>query len=379
MPSGALADDDFDEQEWLRYVTYLQASLVTADTEEFLAGQRVWFESNRTRLVAKFDEIVMSEGGTPNPLNNPYVTYQDRTGYGSIFAQQIFSPILERSLRAASQLRFSLQQPVVLVNAPNVDPSPSGLPSTDKHILFIGQGTSSFCNYWSKIFAATIDAIAKIPEAERNDAALILAVRGAPIIAPAIELLLRYVRSDSVLGFGELKHDPRLDAYRLELCNSMETFIVGHELGHFLLHERYPETNGVPPGKTLKEMELHCDALGFAICGAVGNAEGDETSVHLIGPLLLFYALHLCDDIGHMVLERPPSTSETHPSNRERMHQLFSFADMVAPGGHLWGPLEEALSYASVLGSQVRLALFRASTGREPEDEEIAERLWPSR
>ncbi|KQV96642.1 hypothetical protein [Pelomonas sp. Root1237] len=378
MTSGEPADDAFNEQEWQRFVAHLQGTLVSEGAEDFLAGQRRWFESNRERLAAKFDDIAASQGGTPNPLNNPFLTFQDQTGYDSVFAKQIFTPILEKALAAARQLGLSIQRPVVLANAPSVEPSPSGWPSADKHILFIGQGTSSFCNYWSKIFAATIYAIAKIPEAERSSEAAILAVRDAAVILPGIKLLMRYVRSDSMLGFGEFKQDSRLDFHRLEICRSMETFIVGHELGHFILHERHPETNGVPPGMTLKEMELGCDALGFAICRAVGDAERSETSRHLIGPALLFYALRLCDDVGYMVLEQPSSESETHPSPQERIQDLFSYAEMVAPAGDLVVPIEEALDYAIVLGSQVKVALFRASAEREPDDDDIARRLRPN-
>jgi hypothetical protein len=90
---------------------------------------------------------------------------------------------------------------------------------------------------------------------------------------------------------------------------------------------------------------------------------------------MLFYALRLCDDVGNMLLDQPPTLSESHPSNQERIEGLFSFAEMVAPAGDVRAPLEEALSYLCVFGSQAKLALFRGSSDREPDDGDILERL----
>jgi hypothetical protein len=352
-----------DAAERLRYLNYLQGTLIREGTEQFLANQRKWFEDNRARLAREYELVMEASGRTPSALDNPYLTHHDRSAHDSVFARHIFTPILERALAVTAKLGLSIKRPVVLANAPSVELTPVSWASTDTHMLFVGQGTSSFCNYWSKVYAAVIYCIATLPEAERTPEGRIHAVGTNPITLTAVKLLFRYLRSESLMGFGEVKQGPHLMSYREMLCHSMETFIVGHELGHFCLHEAHPETNGVPPGKTLKEVELLCDAMGFSISSAVGAAMGDDVSKHLIGPLLLLYTLRLNEQADELILERPAPESETHPSLKERIGGLFAFAATAAPAGDLTIPLKEAMSYANVLGSILKETLRQAKSG----------------
>lgn len=378
MSSDGQSYSSDDEAERLRYLNYLQGTLIRAGTEQFLADHKQWFEENRTRLAQQFDEVMGAYGSTQSALDNPYLAYQDRTAHDSVFARQIFTPILDRALAAAAKLGLSIKRPVVWANAPSVEPSPVGLASTDTHMLFVGQGTSSFCNYWSKVYAAVIYCIATLPEGHRTPEDWTQAVGTNPITLTALKLLFRYLRSESLMGFGEVKQGPHLMSYRVMLCRSMETFVVGHELGHFCLHEAHPETNGVPPGRTLKDVELLCDAMGFAITSAVGEAKGDDVSKHLIGPLLLFYTLRLHEEADEIILERPEPESESHPSLKERIDGLFAYATMAAPAGHLTIPLQEAMGYATVLGSILKDGLLKAKHGEAQPDEAPAGRVSTS-
>lgn len=346
------------EHERLRYLEYFQKMLVRAGTEQFLSEQKQWFHLNRSRLAAEYDAIASGQGDDIPALDNPFLSHQDQTEYDSVFSRQIFAPILSKALHASAKLGYAVRRPVVLANAPGVEPTPAGVPSTDSHMLFVGEGTSSFCNYWAKVFSAVIYKAGTISKQERSGDSVIAAIRTDPVMLQAVRLVLRYVRAESLMGFGEFKQEPHLLPFRAMLVSAMETFIVGHELAHFFLHEQYPEMNGVPPGNKPQEVELLCDAMGFAICSAVGEADDNEVSRHLIGPLLLLYALKLSEDVQSILLNLKPKISDTHPGLAERIQSLFMFAKTADPSGSLAASMEEALDYALIVGAHVKSVLM---------------------
>lgn len=354
---------DPEESERLRYLEYFQSALVREGTEGLLEEQKQWFQLNRSRLAAEYDAIARARGERVDALNNPFLQHRDRTKYDSVFSHEIFGPILSKSLKAAEKLGYSLRRPVTLANAPSVEPSPVGVPSTDIHLFFIGQGTYNFCNYWAKLFSAAIYRAGLIPANERTLDTLIAAIRSEPIILQALKLVLKYARSESLVGFGEIKQEQPLFNFRMLLVTAMETFIVGHELGHFILHERHPELNGIPPGQSARQVELLCDAIGFAICAAVGDADDNQVSKHLIGPLLLLYALKLNDDCQCMLLGIEQNVSETHPNLTERIRSLFKFSMTADPSGMLTKSMEEALGYALIVGTHVKSVLNSVRDG----------------
>jgi hypothetical protein len=141
------------------------------------------------------------------------------------------------------------------------------------------------------------------------------------------------------------------------VLTAMETFIVGHELGHFILHESHPDSNGIPPGKSPLEVELICDSLGLSICATAGEAEGNFSSKHFIGALLFFCALRLCEDAQEILIGAERPVSETHPSTRDRIRHLLEFAQMADPNGELPRYLEESLDYALIIGIHIKSIL----------------------
>lgn len=346
-----------DERERLRYVESFQKQLVTQGSEGFLAGQKLWFERNRERLAREFSAINAARPEPASAIPNPFLTHRDKTEYDSVFAHQIFTPMLERALKAAAELGYVLHRPATVANSPGVEPTAAALPSTDSHTLFIGHGTSSFCNYWAKVFAAVIYGVGSLSPSERTPESVVESIRSNPIMVPAAKLVLRYASSESLLGFGELKQANHLSAFRLELVEAMETFIVGHEVGHFILHEQFPQDNGMPPGKSAREMELECDLIGLRICSKVGQLEGNFSARHLVGPLLLFCMLQLCEDAKDMLCGQSGVVSESHPSVTERIRHLMCFA-RTDPDGMLQGPLEEALDYALILALHIKAVLL---------------------
>ena len=354
-------DSKLDEQEELRYIAYFQRQLVREGSEDFLAEQKVWFERNRAQLAADFDAVSKVGGGPVGGVENPFLTHRDATEFDSLYARQIFVPILEKSLQAAAKLGFKIQRPVMFANSPDVEPGACGLPSTDQHTLFIGHGVSTFCNYWSKVFAAAIYDVGSLLPHARTTEAVMESIRSNPILVTALKLVLRYARAESLVGFGELKQEVHLDGFRIEVLRAMETFVVGHELGHFILHEQFPEENGIPPGSSLRDVELICDAYGLWICSEVGEAEGNFSSKHLVGALLFFCALRLCEDGQGILLGVERAESESHPSTKDRIRHLLAFAQQADPSGILLRYLEESLDYALILSLHIKSVLKSVS------------------
>jgi hypothetical protein len=228
-------------------------------------------------------------------------------------------------------------------------------------MLFIGQGTFSFCNYWAKVFTSIIHSAGTVLAQEADHEAVIEAIRRDPATVQALRLVLRYARAESLVGFGKYAHEKNLVHFRMLLVQAMEMFIVGHELGHFFLEEQYPELNGVPPDLTPHSVELLCDIIGFSVCTADGHESENELSRHLIGPLLLLYALKLSEDVQNTLLNTRQEASDTHPGLAERIQNLFKYARAIDPTGALYSSMEETLDYAAILGAQVKTVISHIS------------------
>lgn len=347
-------DSQLDEKERIRYIEYFQQQLVREGTEEFLEGQKRWFHANREALAAKYEALGQVPDGQIYGLENLIRTHQDATEFDSFFSQQIFSPLLSKALAVSAQLGFPLQFPVTFANSPAVEPSAAGVPSTESHMLFIGQGTSSFCNYWSKVFSAVAFRSGQLAPHERTPTNISEALREDPILVQATKLALRYAMSDSLVGFGELIQDENHLNFRIQLVTSMEVFVVGHELAHFTFHERHPESIGLPPGMACRDLEMHCDAMGLAICSAYGVKEVNQLALRFIGPLWFFYALHLCEETQTILLNQPPRVSATHPTIKERIRFIFDFANLANMDPSVRQSMEEALELAIIVGVHVK-------------------------
>ncbi len=175
------------------------------------------------------------------------------------------------------------------------------------------------------------------------------------MLVDAARLALRYAFFDSLLGFGPLKQPQELLGVRVMLVEAMEIFIVGHEVGHFLGHEAYPETSGMRPGQDSKSHELDCDAVGLAISTAYGVREGNAFAFQLIGPLLLFYALRTCEQVKSILFDEVRAQSESHPSHEERFRFALDFLDGTGAKKDIKESVQFALDVAMCVGSQVQL------------------------
>lgn len=232
-----------DDQERERYIEYLQGTLVREGSEEFLRGQREWFEKNRERIAQRYEEIGDPTGRFSRDLAAAARAHADRGEYDSFVSRQIFEPILAKVLAISKEMGFTPKLPVRFANSPAIEPSPAALLSTSEHILFAGQGTFAFCNYWGKVFSTAMVEISELPKRKRRSTPEVLAkLRNGQVLIDATRLAVSYAMTESLAGFGKIEQRPDIHGVRVLLVNAMEVFIVAHEVAHFVAHEEFPET-----------------------------------------------------------------------------------------------------------------------------------------
>ena len=345
-----------DHLEQQRYIEYFQRQLVREGSDGFWQGQKVWFDQNRSAIAEQYLQTSKSRDGKAAALADSVLAHQDQGEYDNFFARQIFEPLVRKALDLCHEGGFPLRNPVRFVNSPGLEPSPAALPSSAEHVLFMGQGTFAFCNYWSKIFSSAMAEIGKLPpEEHKSPEAMLSKLKQGSVLVDATRLAVRYAYFDSLLGFGRVEQPQELMGFRVLLVNAMEIFVVGHEIGHLLGYEAHPETQGIPPGADAKSHELDCDAVGLAISTAYGVREENAFAFQLIGPLLLFYALRTCDQVKAILLDETPTPSESHPSHEERFRFALDFLDAAGAQDNIKESVQVALDVAMCVGSQVQL------------------------
>lgn len=345
-----------DHLEHQRYIEYFQRQLAREGSDGFWQGQKVWFDQNRSAIAEQFLRISKRRDGKGAALAGSVLAHQDQGNYDNFFARQIFEPLVRKALDICQEGGFPLLNPVRFVNSPGLEPSPAALPSSAEHVLFMGQGTFAFCNYWSKVFSSAMAEIGKLPpEQHKSPEAMLSQLKQGSVLVDATRLAVRYAYFDSLLGFGRMEQPKELLGSSVLLVNAMEIFVVGHEIGHLLGHEAHPETQGIPPCMDAKSHELECDAVGLTISTAYGLREDNAFAFQLIGPLLLFYALRTCDQVKAILLDETLTPSKSHPSHEERFQFALKFLDAAGAQNHIKESVQFALDVAMCVGSQVQL------------------------
>ena len=345
-----------DHLERQRYVEYFQRQLVREGSDAFWQGQKAWFDQNRSAIAEQYRQISKSRDGEAAALADSVLAHQDQGEYDNFFAHQIFEPLVRKALDICHEVGLPLRNPVRLVNSPGLEPSPAALPSSAEHALFVGQGTFAFCNYWSKVFSSAMAAIGMLsPEQHKSPEAILTKLKQGSVLVDATRLAVRYTYSDSLLGFGRLEQPKDLTGFRVLLVNAMEIFVVGHEIGHLIGHEARPQTQGIPPGADAKSHELECDAVGLTISTAYGVREKNAFAFQLIGPLLFFYALRICDQVKAILLDEAATPSDSHPSHEERFRFTLDFLNEAGAHESIKESVRFALDVAMCVGSQAQL------------------------
>lgn len=319
------------DPELERYIDYLQRQLVSPGSEPLLEKQRRWLYENRERLVSQFRSLEGLDISQAERLELGFGVYSEPGSHESVLAREIFSPLLAEATSICERMGTKPNGPVVLASSPGMEPSAAAWPSDGTHVLFAGQGTYVFCNYWSKVFISALSTLQSLKRRECTRANLTRLLRRSSAFDDAIRLALYYSVTGSLVSFGKLgsQENKTEQITRAMLVSSMEIFIISHELAHFTFYEQHPETNGIPPQQSPKELELGCDAIGLSACTVYGLEHENTFATQFIGPLLFFHALAMCEDARDRILEVPHSANDTHPALSERIEFIFEFAQRV--------------------------------------------------
>jgi hypothetical protein len=350
------------DSELQRYINYFQRGLLRPGSESFWEGQKDWFDKNRALIAKQYESISRGVDGRAVDLSLAVLRHEDSSEFDNFFSQQIFEPLLGKVLVLCSKGGFAPKNPVRFANSPGMEPSPAVLPSSVEHILFAGQGTFAFCNYWAKVFSAAISAIGELSKKSRGSRqAVANKFQKANVISDAARLAVYYAVHDSLIGFGKLPQAEKLKPFRALLVTSMEVFIIGHEIGHFICYEDRPETQGIAPGSSAKEHELECDVVGLSLCTAYGAEENNALAFQLIGPLLFFFALEMCEKVKSILTREGRVDSETHPGCQDRFIFALDFLKEIKASEEVMQSVQFALDVATHIGEAVELIAYDLS------------------
>lgn len=295
------------KDDYYRYIEYLQRQTLDQDWGPFFDAStwKSWVTNNRSRLQEMAQHTIGPDGPSlVEHLERSVGSFIARTRFEMPATGAIFEPLFEDIKKVAAGIGLKPIRTVEIMTSTASGASPAALPTHGEHVLFIGLGTSSFCNYWAKCVSSLVSAISEvlgfkrissveeIDQVFRTDATgLILAAR----------LSLYYAVFGTTIGFGEVRQPKRHLGYRLQLLQAMEIFAVAHEYAHFVAEERLTQYSGALDPAHSQGLELFCDELGLVISRECGNLTNNYLSFTGIGALVFFRAIQLCESVRALV------------------------------------------------------------------------------
>jgi hypothetical protein len=328
-------DDSNQYREWL------QKSLLTDGWEQAFDHHRLteWVRNNREILMEMAQNCAGDEE-TVRQYESVVHDFCPSTQYDLPTTEAIFRPLFDEVVECARETGLKSVRDVELLTSTSISPTPYAMPTTGTHQLFIGPGTSAFCNYWAKAYTAIVKAISAGGDTQpimSSDDLRSRLSRDPSGISLAVRLALYFSMTGSVMGFGVVEQPPDYYPYRLELLQSMEVFALSHEYSHFVAHEReleFKDQDGKPFSQGL---ELFCDAMGLQISRHWGSKNRNWLAFTGVGGLAFFRAIDICEsanaelvdgDVGFSLLRaraRRQSESDSHPSVAERTMNLITW------------------------------------------------------
>lgn len=322
-----------------RYREALQKSLLSDGWGDAFDHGRLkeWLSKNEGRLRGNAQALLGESDAAHKAYCKAIDDFVPKSRYDLPSTEGIFRPLLDEVIQCAGSIGLKPIRNVELVTSTSISPTPFARPTTGIHQLYVGLGTSAFCNYWAKAYTAIVKAIPasgppfeRITEAKqlrthlsKNPQGLILSAR----------LSLYYAATGTVLGFGEVEQPLDYFPYRMQLLQSMEIFAVAHEYAHFVADERgirfVDETGEAFP----MGIEYFCDAVGLRISREWGSKNDNWLAFTGAGGLAFFRAIETCSNCASAVASdrgtpARPATRATgddasHPPVNERALTLI--------------------------------------------------------
>lgn len=308
-----MPDDD-------RYVQYLQEQLLSDDHwRPVLDRLRV---QPPPSIPAQVRDVGLRE------MLQRWSSFEPSTRYDLPATHAIFQPILDDVAVAAATIGVLPVANTRLATSTEMAAGPISRPGTGGHLLFVGPGTSAFCNYWAKVIAWHLDSLAQAighrPIAGRAETRVALRLDARPLEF-ALKLALRYARDASVVGFGTIDLPETANGVRNELLTGMETFALAHEYSHFVAEERLPELSG-------RDLEVFCDRLGLQLARNAPSQQANWSNFVGAGAIAFFAASKFCLEVEAIGFGRPAISRDSHPLLPDRIASVVkSVAQTTSP------------------------------------------------
>jgi hypothetical protein len=326
--------DDFH-----RYIEHLQGKTLANGFEDIydLAQLKDWIHKHEPALrEAVADQGFSDEGSLIRQFEQIVLDFEPTTRFELPYTKAIFEPLLEKVRSAATRLGLNPVRPVQIATSTDANISPLARPSSGPHVLFIGLGTSSFCNYWAKAYAAIMYAVAKLDPKKRIacPADLKAAISKNPSgIVLATRLTLYYAVHGTLMEFGRVRPMPNSLRQRFQLLEAMELFALSHEFAHFLAEERLPQFRGMLDKSRSMELELFCDQMGLALTRECSDESDNFLTFAGVGAILLFRATQLCELARELLIRKDKYAQfeNQHPPFDERIKAIKAHIAKTTP------------------------------------------------
>jgi hypothetical protein len=336
--------DETAQDEYFRYIAYLQRSQIQEGWEDFLENPS-WdigtppFEAARKTLLessGEADDALQEE--VNRMLSTPVVL---TTPFESRMTTIRYRPILDEIIEAANDLGLAPVRPIDIVTSTDISCTPVARPTNDRHLLFAGEGTARFCNYWTKAISRVVSAMKALDmNLSETDRDADLLAESSPGMALAAVLATQYAFKGTLLRFMRVPDLPEEADWRFALLLSMYQFSVAHEYAHFAAYETRPETHGILSEEESQNLELWCDRLAIKICRHIGKQKKAPHIRAGLGAIAFFRVLQIChlvEDLyvtaGLISTRRASSDGAgSHPTLDRRIEalvgEIFESADL---------------------------------------------------
>lgn len=313
-----------------RYIHYLQKQLLTEGYEDcFIKLGNIKDSSNLNIYLQRWNELY------PNVdldhILQKIRNFQPTTIYDDFFAKEYYSEKLKAIEIVLARLNIQLTRKLTIETSTSSSPTPFARATDGDHILFIGRGTMSFCNYWAKALTAIVMEYSSNTTSRIESRIQIIDCfkKNPSLIIICANLALRYSFTSSLIGFGPLEIPQNHMPYRHELLEAMETFVMCHEISHFIAEEKLGQDyKGILTPEKSIQLELFCDELGLQICREL-DKDTNWLSFCGIGALAYFGTFNLVEEVRELVSAKYPSkefirntSNSTHPDTTLRIEFL---------------------------------------------------------
>jgi hypothetical protein len=327
---AASSDDTY------RYIEHLQEQLIADGWTDFFRSENQ--EPNKD-LVEKVLQVVAptvaeTDESVFEMVREMWTTPVDlTTAFESRMTELRYRPILEEIIEAANELGLTPVRPIDLATSTDISCTPMARPTEARHLLFAGEGTARFCNYWTKAISRVFFTLKGLPrglsQADWDRAMLSAKPSG---IALAAMFATKYAFKGTMLQFHWVPNIPEETDWRAALLHAMFSFSVAHEYAHFIAYENNPKTHGMLSEEESQQLEFWCDKLAVKISAHVGSKKGLIQLRAGTGALALYRVMQVCQAVKDLYVAtgRLPAGRDinphmsTHPALEERVGAIVN-------------------------------------------------------